>query len=369
MKTFRIFLPSFLLFFFVSNSYAQNADSLYIENLIEQAKRLSPQQKDSALKLVNEADIKAVENGFTDLEAVCYYTKASIFEDANDLTNAEMFYLLWLELRKQQSSEKHRWALRGVQGFYKRQKNIQKLDEINWALISSLKKDYCNDQSPANCESEFRSALDNIIYTMVSIGAYPQAEAYFNHAAAFSDDEPSWYSSSLVYFRIEKKLAEKNDSAGLASLYDRWFKAIQEHSTDSNALIKSIITISSVKCNRNEKLQPRIHLFESAYPHITENQQMVLIQRQIKTSLYRTYQPDSEAFLIYLNIKRGEILNNPDYSKKVIQPLFKMLSKERDSLKINTKKDLIYVLEHYGTTSTSNDIKKASTKLLKKLTS
>lgn len=350
---------------FIVTGYGQINDSLQIEGLLKQAKELKVTDNDLAISLASRAEVMAVENGFLDLEAVSYYTKGSIYDYHENYDSAEFWLLKWLEIRETQGANKERWALRGLQDYYAERKDIEKLDAINWRYLKSLKEEYCEDIG--RCNFKYEVASRGMIEDMVQLGGYSQAEAYFLEVIEVTENQPYWYSSGLVYYAIEKALIEGNDTAGLTSWYEKWFKIIERVSESKETLPKTVSILVGKKRWKSDYMKPAIMVLEAAYPFLSKDEKKGLILKQLK-AFKASYQKTSVGYLFYLVIQLEEISEpNTKEKNKKLADVFAKVGKESKNIDEESRSELVYILCNYGVTSNSVLVGESSKKLLKKL--
>ena len=348
-------------------AYGQNSDSLAIEKLVSKAKSYSGKSQDSALYFADKAVQLSQKGKFTDLQAVSYHTKGTIFDKYELKDSAEFWYLKWLAIRRTQSPQKVRWALKGLQNFYKKHGEIDKLHQINRQYLEALEQEFCIKSSENTCDFKYEVASRRVISDMVDLGGYRYAEEYFLEVTKVTNDEPAWYDEKLVYYQIEKALLNNNDSDKLEYWYNRWFVAI-DSMADTKAILNKTVNILIAKKRWNKDyMRPAIGILELAYPNLEEKEKTKLLGEQVK-NFKSGYLKMSAGYLIYLVIQGQELLepSTPEKNKKLAE-LFKGMGKRSKEIDAFSQAEIVYILDKYGLTSSSDVIRESSEKLLKKI--
>jgi tetratricopeptide (TPR) repeat protein len=228
----------------------QLADSIRVENLNQIALYQSSSSLGQALATLITAEAIAIKSGIIDLIAVTHYNRGQVYEQHGDFAKSEKSYLIWYNVRKDQTTRKYRWAMTGMREFYSRHLQFEKLEIIDSEWVQLLDRQMSNGEEPLyGYEGSMLAIVDNL----VRLGEYYKAETYFIHLLENDASSVDWLQGHMFYFRIENKFLDLGDFETLNDWYSRWFLALAKYNDNSLDAVKTMSIVSG-----HLKYEPRL---------------------------------------------------------------------------------------------------------------
>jgi len=226
-------------------------DSLRLELLNSLSVSYLKKSKDTSLYYAQKALVEAKAIDLKNLIAVSLYNIARVYEYYKELDLAEVNYLAWMEVRKNQNDDEYRWALHQMRRYYIQYKNPDKLQKIQQEWMVVLDRQLANGQitpwynyEDATPEESYKYSTLPTIDELIGSGNYFIAEESFLHMIEKCPTCSDWTSDEAPYDRGQYMMLNNGDTATLTVWYDHWNKAVVKYSPNPDYALEAFRSIA-----------------------------------------------------------------------------------------------------------------------------